>query len=336
MKRPICCLLAILFCLLTAGCFFQPAPVSDTRFAMDTVITILAAGKGERQVKQAMNDAFQVFQEVADETDRYQNTGLASVYALNLHAGKGPLPVGRHVFTLLDFLRRQPHPDVDATIGPVVDCWRQHSKTKTLPTADELEAALRITGRHNLVLHPSEQAAELLQPGMSLDLGAVAKGYAVDQAAQYLAQAGISYALVNAGGNIKTIGQKPDQDDWRIAIQHPRIADQVLGILKIKPNEAVATSGDYQRYYEAEGKRLHHILDRNTGLPASHAISVTIVADSALYADYYSTLLFLLPKEKALHVLTEHPEIQCIIVDSRQELYISPQLRPRFTTAGAG
>lgn len=318
-----------LLCLGTAGCFSQPASVADTRFAMDTLIKIEAGGANEAQVKQAINQAFAAIQEIANETDRYQDTGPASLYRLNQQAGNGAQPVGRHAYRLLDFLKRQPLPDVDATIGPVVDCWRRHREAQTLPAPAELAAALRLTGYEKIILHP-DRRVELLQPGMSLDLGAVAKGYAVDQAAAQLAAAGISHALVNAGGNIKTIGQKPNREDWRIAIQHPRHADKLLGILRLKPGEAAATSGDYQRYYEADGRRLHHILDRTTGMPVTHTISVTIVAESALLADYYSTLLFVLPRTQALAVLAEHPEIQCVIVDDQQQIYVTPQLRPRF------
>ncbi len=295
-----------LLCLVTTGCFSQPVPVADTRFAMDTLIKIEAGGTNEVQVKQASSQAFAAIQEIAKETDRYQDTGPASLYRLNQQAGNGAQPVGRHVYALLDFLKRQPLPAVDATIGPVVDCWRRHRETKTLPAAAELAAALRLTGYENVVLHPNRRI-ELLQPDMSLDLGAVAKGYAVDQAAAQLAAAGISHALVNAGGNIKTIGQKPGREAWRIAIQHPRHAAKLLGIL-----------------------RLHHILDRTTGMPVTHTISVTIVAESALLADYYSTLLFVLPRTQALAVLAEHPEIQCVIVDDQQQIYVTPQLRPRF------
>lgn len=332
MKNYLFALISLL-CLGTAGCFSQPVSVADTRFSMDTLVKIEASGQNETEVKQAVNQAFQAFQETANETDRYQNTGPASLFNLNQQAGNGAQPVGRHAYTLIAFLQQQPLPDVDATIGPVVDSWRRHREAKTLPSSAELDAALRLTGREKINLYPERQAVELLQPGMSLDLGAVAKGYAVDQAAaQLTTAAGISHALVNAGGNIKTIGKKPNQEDWRIAIQDPRNANQQLGILRLRPGEAAATSGDYQRYYEADGKRLHHILDRKTGMPVTHTISVTIVAETALLADYYSTLLFILPREQALAVLAEHPEIQSVIVDDQQQVYVTPQLRTRFST----
>ena len=119
-------------------------------------------------------------------------------------------------------------------------------------------------------------------------------------------------------------------------MQDPRRSGSYLGIIQLNAQEAIATSGDYQRYYEIDGIRYHHILDPHTGRPACNAISVTIVTPSALLADYYSTLLFVLPHEKALEVLATHPEISAIIVKPNQEIYISPSLQSRFEATSAG
>ncbi|MGL5205924.1 MAG: FAD:protein FMN transferase [Acidaminococcaceae bacterium] len=334
--KNLCVFLLILSSLLNAGCFSQPKPYKDTRFIMDTTISIEATGKNTEQVKIAVTNAFQAFQEIADETDRYKDNSSKGLYQLNAHAGLGPFPVGPHLLRLVDMAHQQTFREFDITLGPLIDVWRKHSSDKTVPGKQEIDAALSLTGQDKFSVASDKQSITL-QAGAALDLGAIAKGYAVDVAAEILAKdENVSFALVNAGGNIKTVGTKADGKPWRIALQDPRRSDAYLGVINLKAGEAVATSGDYQRYYEIDGIRYHHILDPHTGMPSRNAISVTIVAASAFMTDYYSTLLFVLPHEKVLEVLAVHPEIAAIVVKSDGETYVSPSLQSRLELAPAG
>ena len=328
--KKVLVLLFILSSLLNAGCFSQPKTYKDTRFSMDTTISIEAAGKTNEQIKAAVDNAFRVFQEVADETDRYKDSSPIGLYQLNIHAGQGPFTVGPHLLLLADMAHKQNFSEFDITLAPLIDVWQKHSAAKTVPAKQEIDAALALTGKDKFNVAPEKQTITLAS-GAGLDLGAIAKGYAVDVAAAVLAEdKNVAFALVNAGGNIKTVGTKADGKPWRIALQDPRRSDAYLGIINLNAGEAVATSGDYQRYYEVDGIRYHHILDPHTGLPSRNAISVTIVAASAFMTDYYSTLLFVLPQEKVLEVLAAHPEIAAIIVQANQEIYVSPALQSRF------
>ena len=328
--------LLLLSSLLNAGCFSQPKPYNDTRFLMDTTVSIDAAGRDNDKVKAAVDTAFRSLQSVADETDRYKNVSARGLYQLNAHAGHGPFLVGQHLFNLAQMAKEQSFNEFDATLVPLIDLWRQHGAAKTVPSKDEIDARLLLTGKDKFSIDQHGQTITL-SAGAGLDLGAIAKGYAVDLAADVLTKdKNITYALINAGGNIKTIGTKADGKPWRIALQDPRRPGSYLGIIQLNAQEAIATSGDYQRYYEIDGIRYHHILDPHTGRPAYNAISVTIVTPSALLADYYSTLLFVLPHEKALEVLATHPEIAAIIVKPNQEIYISPSLQSRFEATPAG
>ncbi len=329
--------LILLSSLLNAGCFSRPQSYTDTRFLMDTTVSIDAVGQKESKVKDAVDNALRAFQEIADETDRFKDASPCGLFQLNAHAGKGSFAVGQHLFLLTEMAKRQEFSEFDVTLTPLIELWRQHGKDYTVPTEQEIDAALLLSGKDKFNVDSASHSITL-QKGSALDLGAIAKGYAVDIAADILRNdKNIAYALVNAGGNIKTIGTKADGKPWRIALQDPRRADSYLGILNLNANEAVATSGDYQRYYEVNGIRYHHILDPHTGLPARNAISVTVVASSALLTDYYSTLLFLLPHEKALEVLAAHPEIATVIVKPDRQIYVSPALQPRFeVTSGGG
>lgn len=329
-------LLFILSSLLNAGCFSQPKTYKDTRFSMDTTISIEATGQNSEQVKTAVDNSFRVFQEIADETDRYKDGSPKGLYQLNAHAGQSPFTVGPHLLLLADMAHKQTFSEFDISLAPLIDVWRKHSADKTVPDNLEIAASLALSGKDKFSIEPEKQTIALA-PDASLDLGAIAKGYAVDVAAAVLAEdKNVSFALVNAGGNIKTVGNKAEGKPWRIALQDPRRSDAYLGIINLKAGEAVATSGDYQRYYEVNGIRYHHILDPHTGMPSRNAISVTIVAASAFMTDYYSTLLFVLPHEKVLEVLGAHPEIAAIIVKADQAIYISPALQSRFELTPTG
>ena len=334
--KKVLVLLLILSSLLNAGCFSQPKTYKDTRFSMDTTISIEATGKNNEQVKTAVDNAFRVFQDIADETDRYKDSSPKGLYQLNAHAGQGPFTVGPHLLLLADMAHKQNFSEFDITLAPLIDVWRKHTADKTVPEHSEIDAALALTGKDKFAVATKKQTITL-ESSAGLDLGATAKGYAVDVAAEVLAKdKNVSSALVNAGGNIKTVGSKADGKPWRIALQDPRHSAAYLGIINLKADEAVATSGDYQRYYEVNGMRYHHILDPHTGMPSRNAISVTIVAASAFMTDYYSTLLFVLPHEKVLEVLAAHPEIAAIIVKADQEVYISPSLQSRFELTPTG
>ena len=167
-----------------------------------------------------------------------------------------------------------------------------------------------------------------------MDLGAVAKGYGVEAAANELKKhPEVEAALVNGGGNIKVIGTKKDGKPWRIGIQDPRDNQKLLGTLALTANMAVATSGDYQRYYEVNGVRYHHIIDPATGFPARGTISATAVTTSAYVADYYSTLLFVLPKEEAIKLVESTDDLEAVIKDDQGNIYISPGLKDKFSLA---
>lgn len=335
MKKLLLTLL-LLSSLLNAGCFSRPQSHNDTRFLMDTTVSIDAVGQKEINIKDAVDNAFRVFQEIADETDRYKDSSSKGLFQLNAHAGQGSFTVGPHLLFLTEMARQQEFSEFDVTLAPLINLWRQHGLSKTVPDVQDIKAALALSGKDKFTVD-SQNRTITLEAQAGLDLGAIAKGYAVDAAAEILQNdKNVSYALINAGGNIKTIGTKADGKPWRIALQDPRRSDAYLGIINLKAGEAVATSGDYQRYYEVNGIRYHHILDPHTGMPSRNAISVTVVASSALVTDYYSTLLFVLPHEKVLEVLAAHPEIAAIIVKADQEVYVSPSLQSRFELTPAG
>lgn len=324
-------LLLVFSSLTCAGCFFQTKKHEDTRFMMDTIITITTTGKNEKDLTDATNDALSLFQTIANQTDPYTKQGKDDLYAVNQSAGKGPHKASPYLMDILSKVAPLKNPNLDITLGPVISVWNQHRENKTVPTEAEIAAALSKCGEEKYTLSVADNTVTLA-PGMQLELGAVAKGYAVEQAAQQLSQdTRVKTALINAGGNIKVLGEKEDGKPWKIGIQDPRNPEKILGTLTVKSGTGIATSGDYQRYYEVDGKRYHHILDPHTGWPARYCRSVTVVTRSAFWADYFSTLLFVLPWPKAMELVESHPNLDMVYVDMDGKLHVSSGLKNSFT-----
>jgi len=323
--------LLIVSSLLTTGCFFKQQSYNDTRFLMDTIISISTTGKDQASLKSATDEAFIAFNDVADETDRYASHAPNDLFALNHHNGQGAFTVGDHLYKLINMGKEEPYSAIEISLGPIIDLWRAHGENKTVPTDEEIKTALAKCGRDKFTLDKTNHTVSLAS-GSTLDLGAIAKGYAVDYAASVITKnKAVTSALINAGGNIKVIGTKEDGSPWRIGIQDPRNPQKILGVLALQNGQAIATSGDYQRYYEVNGVRYCHIIDPATGAPARNSISATAVSTSALTADFFSTLLFILPHDEAVAVVENTPQLEAIIVNPQGEIYVSPGLQKIFT-----
>lgn len=193
------------------------------------------------------------------------------------------------------------------------------------PDPGELAAALARVDFRGLEIDAENSRARLARPGQAIDLGAIAKGYGVDRAVQLLKEHGVVRALVDLGGDVYALGTRPDGTPWRLGIRHPRRAGQILGILHVS-DAAVATSGDYERYFEYEGVRYSHIVDPRTGWPAMELASVTVVAPHGVWADALSTAVFVLGKEEGLALLESLPGVEGILVDKDLNVLITSGL----------
>lgn len=315
--------------IISSGCSTQEEQkVSDTRFAMDTFIKIDAYTTSPGEARLALDDAMQGFQKVAAETDRFSGDDKQSLFYANNHAAYEPVQVSKHLGKLLTFNNSKNNTMLDISIAPIMDLWQKAREQNNLPNESELNEILRHVGRDKYSFEEESQQLSFSDSQTKLDLGAIAKGYAVDVAAETLLKhKAITCALVNAGGNIKAIGNKPGNKPWRVAVQHPRKAEKFLGTIALSNGQAAATSGDYQRYYELDGVRYHHLIDPQTGQPVWMHQSVTVIAMSGLKADYYSTLFFLLPTPAILDYLKQDSELGVIIVEENGSTVVSNNLQ---------
>jgi len=203
----------------------------------------------------------------------------------------------------------------DPTVGPLVSLWGIGGDNPRVASREEIDAVLPLVNWRNVELDRLERRVFLKKQGMSLDLGAIAKGFAADEAAAIVKNAGLKKAIIDLGGNIITCGEKEDKSLWKVAIQNPNEDRGIyLGITQVK-EMSVVTSGVYERFFEEGGKRYHHIFSPGTGYPAENELlSVTIIAANSMDADALSTAVFVMGYEKGASLLETLPGVQAVFV----------------------
>jgi thiamine biosynthesis lipoprotein len=215
----------------------------------------------------------------------------------------------------------------DVTAAPLMACWREGK----IPSEATLTAARALVGNQYLQLDPVKGTALLTKKGCAVDLGGIAKGYAADLAlALYRAQ-GVTSALINLGGNVQTLGRKPDGSPWAVGLQHPhRVRGAYFGVVYAE-DASVVTSGGYERFLEIGSEKYHHILDPQTGFPAaSGLLSATVVSPDSMRADALSTAVFVLGRERGRLLLQSYPDAGAVLLDKQMQVWVTQNLRDKF------
>ncbi|MFH0827694.1 MAG: FAD:protein FMN transferase [Candidatus Omnitrophota bacterium] len=201
----------------------------------------------------------------------------------------------------------------DITVGPLMDIWGFTDKNFRQPSEAEIKNALGVVGMNKIILNNRGYVVKFMIPGMRIDLGAIAKGYAVDCAVKKLKEARIKSCLINLGGQIYGVGSN-NLRPWKVAVQDPR-GNGFKGYLELK-NQSVATSGDYEQYFEKDNRRFSHIMNPRTGYPEDSAvISATVIADDGLTADALATAIVVMGKEKGLELANKFPGVKTKIIE---------------------
>jgi thiamine biosynthesis lipoprotein len=333
MKKAIIGVLAIIF-LFFLGLYVNQTreegkveEYSRTEFLMDTVVMVQIFTDDQREAQRAADKMFTVMADLEKKFNRHLEG--SEVAAINSRAGQVPVDVSAATFALIERALNYSQltsSAFDITVAPLLDLWGFADEEQHIPAAEELEQALAFVDCTEVVLDRQAQTVFLPRPGMALDLGGIAKGYIVDQGAEVLQEAGIKSALIDAGGDIRVIGFKADQTPWRIGIKHPRQNSRLAAVLPLV-DSSVATSGDYERFFEGDGVRYHHLLNPQTGRPARGLSSVTIVASEAADADALSTAIFILGAEEGRDLLESLEGVEGILITDTEEIYISSGLK---------
>ena len=321
----------LLLAVLLVGCTNiaetqEIKPVSKTAFLMGTIVKITIYD----QVKEAESIFQKVFARISDIEDRMtinKGTEKSEIIQLNKKAGKEYSKLSPDTFYVLEkgkYYSEISNGKYDITIGPLVKLWNIGTEEARLPEEIELNNTMPLVNYKNLILDKENLSAELKIPGMIVDLGSIAKGYAADEAAKILEQAGIEHAIINLGGNILTLNTKPDSTYWRLGLQDPlKPRGDYMGIIMLN-DQALVSSGIYERYFELNGKRYHHILNPKTGYPEENSIlSVSIITKDSIDADGLSTAIFLLGLEEGMQIIEDLPNTEAIFITSDKKVYYS-------------
>ena len=219
----------------------------------------------------------------------------------------------------------------DITIYPVMELWGFTDKNYKVPSESELNEILSHVDYNNIHISGNEI---VLDNSARIDFGGIAKGYTSSRVIQLLREQGIEHAIINLGGNVQTLGTKPDGSQWRVAIQSPESDNEYIGILNTS-DKAVITSGGYERYFEDNGNTYHHIIDPETGYPSdSNLTSVTIICDDGTIADAFSTSLFIKGLEKAVEFYKSSDiDFDMILLDKDNNIYITENIQDTFNTS---
>lgn len=302
MKRQLAALLLTIFALSLTACG-ETAAESETRtvYAMDTVMNLTVYGENAAAALEGAEKELHTL----DEAVLSRTAEGSELYALNASNGAtveygadDALPaLIETALTISDATDGA----FDPTLAPVLDAWGFTKDERCVPSADELKELLSHTGCGKVALEKTADGWTVtLLDGAQLDLGGIAKGYAADLLRAQLEKEGVTSATLDLGGDVFVMGRKTDGSDWRIAVKDPADTESYLGVVSAA-DKFIVTSGVYERYFEENGVRYHHILDPKTGCPAeSGLVSVTVLCENGAWADALSTACFVLGPDGAL------------------------------------
>lgn len=304
-------------------------PISKEGVVLGTVCKVTIYDQSSRDV---LEKAFNRLSEIEDKMTINKET--SELINVNLKAGKDYVKVSSDTFDVIKkslYYSELSKGKFDISIGPIVKLWNIGTDQARVPSDAEIKAKLPLVNYKNILLDEKNEKVMLKEPGMIIDLGAIAKGYAADEVEKILLENGVKHALINLGGNIYAMGSKPDNTKWKLGIQDPESTrGEYLGIIEVE-NTSVVTSGVYERYFEQNGKRYHHILDTHTGYPVSNSlVSVSIIASRSVDADGLSTSTFALGLDEGMKLIESLKNVDAIFVTSDHKVYVSSGLKGKL------
>ena len=320
----------ILLWIVSGGWFWnKPKEIKATEILMDTTVAVKIYTRDVKKGKHIIEKAFEEARRI--ERIMEANKGNGELRRLNTRKRFGRFGISPELRDVIKAARS--HYEMsggafDPTIAPVKWLWNFEDDGR-VPSESEMQDAIRLVGFSRIELRGDSLQFDDLQT--KLDLGGVAKGYVVDRMIDRLRQGGIQSIIINAGGDIATFGTKPGGEAWVIGLRHPRLPRTL--VLSWNPYPAVATSGDYQRYFMENGRRYHHILDPKTGYPAEDCVSVTVWTTNAMVADILATTIFVLGPEKGIELAEKLENVEtCIFYekDGRVDKVLSSGVKGRI------
>lgn len=311
----------VLIFALCTGCSRTPQAEKKTFYAMNTTMEFTVYGSAS-----LVDDAEALINSLEDELSVTKDT--SEIAQINQNGS------GTVTGSTADLMEKalamcsRTNGTLDISVYPIVRAWGFTTGSYKVPSEEELTSLLPLVDYTNVQY--DEVTGEVILPaGMEIDLGSIAKGYAGQQAAELLREKGVTSALLNLGGNVQTIGSKPDGGAWQIAVKNPHNKEPMM-VVSVR-DKAVVTSGGYERYFEQDGKTYWHIMDPKTGRPAdSGLLAVTVIGEDGAMCDGLSTSLFVMGLEKAAALWAESSDFEAIFIAADGTVYITDGLKEDF------
>lgn len=306
-------------------------PTTETELRLGTTITVsIYQNPPDGAFERVFARVLEIEEKMSTSTEDYTSTEVLTV---NRSRGGTPVPVSADTFHVIERgleFGRISTGAFDISIAPLVQLWGIGTEGARVPEPREIEAVLPHIDYRMVELIPSSLSV-VLEEGMGIDVGGIAKGYAADQSVRILKGLGVEHALLDYGGNIATLGRKPDGSRWRIGIQNPnRARGSYVGIVRIE-EESVVTSGPYERGFEKDGVWYHHIIDPDDGYPVRNGLgSVTIVSPDSTAADALSTACYVLGLDEGLALVRSLPDVEAVFITDTNAVHVTEGLAGRF------
>lgn len=330
-KRITCLFLIVAMVLNLTGCSkeVRNKPLTRTEFLLGTIVTVSIYQNTDANVFD------KVFERIKDIDNKMStNVENSDIYRVNINSGNDYIKVSKDTFDVIKkgiFYSNLSNGKFDITIGPLVELWGIGTESARVPSEEEINNTIKLIDYKKIQLIEKEKKIKLMKKGMKIDLGGIAKGYAADEVADILRNENVEHAIINLGGNIVALGSKPDGSPWNIGVQNPFTKrGEYIGIVKVI-DKTVVTSGVYERYFEENGKRYHHILNPYTGYPVENSlVSVSIITDKSIDADALSTITFSLGLSKGKRLIESLDGVEAIFITKDKRIFITEGLNNTF------
>jgi len=321
--------MSIFLIISMVSCSKEDEKVDKYATKMDTIMHLTAYGpNASKAIEAAFNRV--------DEIEKMASSSISTsdVNKINEAAGKEYVNVHPEIIKIIKTsieYSKISNGAFDITVSPLIKLWGIGTPDERIPTDSEIKEKVALVGYNNISINDADSSVKLMKAGMAIDLGGVAKGFTADEIIKVLKKYDVNSAIINLGGSsIYTLGEKPDKTLWSIAIQNPRKEKNEgnIGIVNLN-QDALSTSGDYQRFFIKEGKRYHHILDPATGYPAEAGVmSDTILVDSSIadcnmIADILTKITFVRGVDKGFKIIDSLEGISCMAVTTDFKIYKS-------------
>ena len=311
MKKILISITLILIIILIIYFYKQPKLYEKDYYYMDTYINVKIYSNDSKKVSNAFDEIDKIYNEYHKLTDRYNSyPGITNLYTINNNVLNDEyLEIDMKLYDLIEYginMHKLSNGKVDISMGNVIDIWKGYRESGLgVPTLEELKYV-----NYNSINQIELKNNKIKNNNLNLDLGSISKGYTTKIVGEYLKNIGLNKYLINAGGNVLA-GTSYKKDKYKIGLENPNNQNDIFKIINIE-NKAVITSGGYNRYYEYNGIKYHHIIDPDALFPLNNMKSVTVITSDSAYGDFLSTYLFLLTVDEGIEYINDLEDVEAI------------------------